>query len=126
MRLCREWIIYADDCTIRSGRVIDGTIYTDEEYEKRISNAARAQPRMTSQPLGECLRDVGFTIPEFKLAPHERAVLDPSRVEPSQPRAMSQGEKAKSGLSASKMSCSSPFVFSSLVTRQFASSISCR
>ena len=25
MRLCREWEIYADDCTIRTGRIVDGT-----------------------------------------------------------------------------------------------------
>ena len=32
MRLCKVWKIDADDITIRTGRVVDGVTYTDEEY----------------------------------------------------------------------------------------------
>ena len=32
-RFCNQWIIYADDCTVRSGRVVDGVIMTDVEYD---------------------------------------------------------------------------------------------
>ena len=33
-RLCQQWVIYADDCTVRTGRVVDGVIMTDAEYRK--------------------------------------------------------------------------------------------
>ena len=31
-RLCSEWLIYADDITIRTGRVVDGVLYTESEW----------------------------------------------------------------------------------------------
>ena len=43
MRLCKQWQIYADDMTIRTGRVIDGKVYTDEEYASRVSDAFEQQ-----------------------------------------------------------------------------------
>ena len=39
MRLCKQWQIYADDMTIRTGRVLDGVVYTDEEYSQRVKAA---------------------------------------------------------------------------------------
>ena len=41
MRLCREWEIYADDCTIRTGRFVDGVYFSDEEHAVRIKEAVR-------------------------------------------------------------------------------------
>ena len=41
MRLCREWEIYADDCTIPTGRIVDGTYYSDAEYAERIKSAVK-------------------------------------------------------------------------------------
>ena len=35
MRLCQQWEIYADDCTIRTGRIVDGVYYSDKEYSAR-------------------------------------------------------------------------------------------
>ena len=40
LRLGKQWLAYVDDLTIRTGRVIEGTWYTDEEYEKEIRAAA--------------------------------------------------------------------------------------
>jgi len=35
-RLCSEWLIYADDITIRTGRVVDGVLYTESEWDERF------------------------------------------------------------------------------------------
>ena len=39
MRLCRTWQIYADDNTIRTGRVLDGVMYSDGEIADRIKDS---------------------------------------------------------------------------------------
>ena len=44
LRLCREWEIYADDCTIRTERWIDGTYHSDHEYESKVNNAVKEAP----------------------------------------------------------------------------------
>ena len=41
MRLCKEWEIYADDSTIRTGRYIDGVYFSDKEYSARIKEAVK-------------------------------------------------------------------------------------
>ena len=41
MRFGREWEIYADDCTIRTGRWIDGTYHSDKEYESSVQHAVK-------------------------------------------------------------------------------------
>ena len=59
MRLCKEWQIYADDMTIRSGRVIDGKVYTDAEYAARVTDAFERQ-QVKLQPIEEAFRALGF------------------------------------------------------------------
>ena len=59
MRFCTNWQIYADDITIRSGRWVDGTYYTDEE--RVISLAKAKEKREVSQvDLEGAFRSLGF------------------------------------------------------------------
>ncbi len=46
-RFCRAWLSYVNDQTIRTGRVLDGTWMSDEEYDERLRVAARAAERST-------------------------------------------------------------------------------
>ena len=60
MRFCTNWQIYADDITIRSGRWVDGTYYTDEE--RTISLAKAKEKRDVSQiDLESAFRSLGFS-----------------------------------------------------------------
>ena len=65
MRLCKEWQIYADDITVRSGRVVEGVIYTDEEYAARKSaareRATEAHRVRGTQNLEEAFKAMGFS-----------------------------------------------------------------
>ena len=36
MRFCKQWQIYADDITVRTGRMLDGVYYTDDEKAESI------------------------------------------------------------------------------------------
>ena len=59
MRFCTNWQIYADDITIRTGRWVDGTYYTDEE--RVISLAKAKEKREVSQiDLEGAFRSLGF------------------------------------------------------------------
>ena len=60
MRFCKNWIKYADDCTVRSGRVLEGVIYTDEEYAERLKSAIEREPVGSFQPLEEAFKALGF------------------------------------------------------------------
>ena len=42
-RFCNEWQFYADDIAIRTGNVIDGDLYTDEEYKTTVAPANERQ-----------------------------------------------------------------------------------
>ena len=59
MRFCQQWQIYADDITVRTGRVLDGVIYSDEEYASRVSDAKQREV-FRIQPLEESFRHLGF------------------------------------------------------------------
>ena len=59
MRFCTSWQIYADDSTVRTGRVLEGTIYTDEEYAQRTKRAVEER-KDRQQPLPEAFRERGF------------------------------------------------------------------
>ena len=58
-RFCKEWLAYVDDLSIRTGRVLDGTVYSDEEYSQRIRNAAK-NAKATPQSVEDALANVGF------------------------------------------------------------------
>ena len=59
-RFCKEWMAYADDLTIRTGRCVDGTFFTDAEYEERIKQAAQSVKETGFQPAAEALEGFGF------------------------------------------------------------------
>ena len=45
--------------TIRSGRVVDGKVYTDAEYAARVTDAFERQ-QVKLQPIEEAFRALGF------------------------------------------------------------------
>ena len=59
MRFCTNWQIYADDITVRSGRVVDGVIYTDEEYKARVKDAHRRRA-VERVDLDQAFKALGF------------------------------------------------------------------
>ena len=59
MRFCTQWQIYADDITVRTGRVLDGEIITDEEYSQRVKDASSREV-IRMQPLADAFRALGF------------------------------------------------------------------
>ena len=104
MRLCREWEIYADDCTIRTGRIVDGTYYSDAEYAERIKTAVKAKEE-PMQELEAAFEALGFNTkglgaektdrlqPKAKAKPEAKA-----KTEPKLPRKTTVSEKASKGL----------------------------
>ena len=50
---------YVDDLTIRTGRCVDGTFMTDEEYDERIKSAVKKSDSPV-QPAAEALEGFGF------------------------------------------------------------------
>ena len=59
-RICSEWLIYADDITIRTGRVVDGVLYTESEWNERLKASIKKQPPQHQQALEEAFRSLGF------------------------------------------------------------------
>ena len=59
MRFCQQWQIYADDITVRTGRVLDGVIYSDEEYSAKVKGAKEREV-FQIQPLEESFKNLGF------------------------------------------------------------------
>ena len=96
MRFCQQWQIYADDITVRTGRVLDGIIYSDEEYAKRVSSAKEREV-FKIQPLEESFRHLGFR-PEG-LGQDDKKVV----------REKTKKEKAKDGKGRAASSDPSPY-----------------
>ena len=92
MRFCSKWQIYADDITVRSGRWLDGTYYSDKEYAGRVKEAAKREN--DSRPLlKEAFEALGFN-PE-----HLGVEQDGKQTKPkAKARAKTQGEQATDGL----------------------------
>ena len=65
-RFCVEWLAYVDDLTVRTGRVLDGKFYTDEEVTDRI-RAAAADPKklQVGQTPQQALEALGFSAKEL-------------------------------------------------------------
>ena len=96
MRFCQQWQIYADDITVRTGRVLDGVIYSDDEYAKRVSGAKEREV-FKIQPLEESFRHLGFR-PEG-LGQEDKKVV----------REKTKKEKAKDGRGRAASSDPSPY-----------------
>ena len=108
---CESWQIYADDITIRSGRVIDGVLYTDEEHRARIDRAKEervkkveageaADAQMTS--LEESLKALGFAPKGARTGSETTRTRSSERPETQRSsRPATAGEQAAGGLSTS-------------------------
>ena len=59
-RFCKEWLAYVDDLTVRTGRVLDGVFYTDEEHAARIKEASLREDQTAYQDAKEALEAQGF------------------------------------------------------------------
>ena len=65
-RFCSEWLGYVDDLTVRTGRVIDGVVYTDAEVEERLKEAMHcARQKPGGQGPAEALEALGFSTKEL-------------------------------------------------------------
>ena len=60
LRYTREWVAYVDDLTVRTGRVIDGRFFTDEEHEKEIRQAMREAPVQLGQSPADAMDALGI------------------------------------------------------------------
>jgi hypothetical protein len=72
MRFCRQWQIYADDVTVRTGRVLDGVLFTDEEYAARVKKAVEQKPE-ERQTLEQAFRGLGFDPSAWQKPEHEKS-----------------------------------------------------
>jgi hypothetical protein len=97
MRFCKEWQIYADDCTIRTGRVCDGVVYTDAEWGDRLQAAYHKRDH-SLQHLGEAFVALGF----------DPAGLGGEATASTKERRKTKQEEAKKGLGKAAKSDPSP------------------
>ena len=65
-RYCTEWQAYVDDLTVRTGRVIDGVFYTDEQVTGKLKQAVeeigKSQGSWVGQSPEEALAALGFDV----------------------------------------------------------------
>ena len=119
---CDQWQIYADDITIRTGRVRDGVLFTDDE-DKRRSEKAKTEriqkieagevqdEHMVS--LEESLKALGFA-PKRAPKPTARKVKEGgAEARRAQPRRVTEGELGAVGLNDSSSAFQSPFAHGS-------------
>ena len=102
-RFCKQWHLYADDITVRTGRVLDGVIYTDEEFSKRLEVAQESfsdvRMRKSFQDLSDTFLALGFDptglSAEGKIVKVKQSKAGSS---PAKVRGQTEGEKAVAGL----------------------------
>ena len=68
LRFTKEWIAYVDDLTVRSGRVIDGRFYTDNEADQAIRDACSKGSVATPQSAGAALEALSVSASKALLA----------------------------------------------------------
>jgi hypothetical protein len=60
-RFCQEWHAYADDITIRTGRLVDGVAMTDTEHSDRVRKATEKNKAASSiQSAQDALEQCGY------------------------------------------------------------------
>ena len=68
-RYCTEWQAYVDDLTVRTGKVLDGVFYSDDENTDKLRTAVKAageaQVRWVCQPPEEALAALGFNVDQL-------------------------------------------------------------
>ena len=117
---CDNWQIYADDITLRTGRVLSGVLYTDEEYRKKVDAAKMRKQEMEESEgsaekqmvsLDDALRVLGFGG-----KPKERVPTGPGQKERSgKPRTKTEGEASSSGLTDHSSAFQSPIAHQRLI-----------
>ena len=115
---CDNWQIYADDITIRTGRVLSGVLYTDEEYRSKIDAAKKRKEEQENSEysdhaqmvsLEEALRALGFA-KKGKEKPGAAEPADKKKKASSQveSRETTEGERSATGLCDHAASFQSP------------------
>ena len=108
MRFCTNWQIYADDVTVRSGRWLNGTYYSDAEYKDKVRTASRKEK--ASQPvLEDAFKALGFD-PTVLWKEADGKMVKPK----ARPR--TKGEEADDGLGAEAGAGPSPRAHGVLAT----------
>jgi len=59
-RFCSTRHAYVDDLPVRTGRVLDGALFTDAEHNARVKAAAGKEPKWKLQSTPEALAEQGF------------------------------------------------------------------
>ena len=86
LRFTKEWIAYVDDLTVRSGRVIDGRFYTDNEADQAIRDACSKGSVATPQSAGAALEALGV---RQQGTPGKRAKHDAAKADTNHPTRVS-------------------------------------
>ena len=101
MRFCTNWQIYADDVTIRTGRWLDGTYYSDADSTDRLREAQ--QNREASQPsLDDAFKALGF---------NPQPLGEEGKLGKAEAKPKTKAEQAKIGLGRAASSDPSPYAY---------------
>mgnify|MGYP001586596694 CR=1 FL=1 len=103
---CTNWQIYADDVTVRTGRVLDGVIYTDDEYRGRVSDAVNRYDAR-QQELTDAFKAMGFN-PDG-LGKDKEGKLPKAKRSAAKARSKTEGEKGDDGLTPASGADPSPY-----------------
>ena len=76
LRLMKQWLPYVDDLTIRTGRVLDGVVYRDEEMTARV-RAAIDTSNVQEQQIGEAMEACGFATKGLGIETSRRPAAGP-------------------------------------------------
>ncbi|MBP51092.1 MAG: hypothetical protein CMA68_03335, partial [Euryarchaeota archaeon] len=103
MRFCKNWQIYADDITVRTGRWRDNTYFTDEQSTERI-RTAQSKSQENQPLLDEAFKALGFN-PE-PLGKEKQGKLPKAK---AKPRRKTEKEKDQEGLTPAGPADRSPY-----------------
>jgi hypothetical protein len=79
-RYCKEWLGFVDDLTIRTGRMVDGVLMTDEEHDQRVAVAAD-KAHTVGQPLKDAFEALGLNADSLGAEKGARPLKAPPRAE---------------------------------------------
>ncbi|CAL1170400.1 unnamed protein product [Cladocopium goreaui] len=85
-RFAKEWIAYVDDLTVRTGRVVDGVMMSDEEHDAEIKEAMKRTPVVVGQPAPEALEALGVSPDGLSVAKSKHDEKESDHNHPTRPR----------------------------------------
>jgi hypothetical protein len=85
-RFAKEWIAYVDDLTVRTGRVVDGIMMSDEEHDAEIKEAMKRTPVVVGQPAPEALEALGVRPDGLSFAKSKHDEKESDHNHPTRPR----------------------------------------